>query len=109
MVARVTLAEIDAVRMSIPRALERFEEAVLPELRAVDGYEGCYVLTTPEGKALVISFWRDEEAAERSIASGLYRAHVEKFVTLLRSQPGREAYEVSLADAPALTSSRGER
>jgi hypothetical protein len=102
MVARVTLAEIDAVRMSIPRAVEQFEETILPELGAADGYEGCYVLTTLEGKALVMTFWRDAEAADESIATGLYRANVEKFVTLLRAPPGREAYDVSIADVPAL-------
>jgi hypothetical protein len=103
MVARVTLAEIDAVRMSVAHAVERFEDLVIPALQAEPGYEGCYVLTTPEGKALAITFWADDEAAERSLASGLYAAQVEKFVTLMRTPPGREAYEVSIADAPALT------
>ena len=64
MVARVTLAEIDAVRTSIDGAVRRFEETVAPELESQDGYEGCYVLTTPHGKALVMTFWRDAEAAE---------------------------------------------
>jgi heme-degrading monooxygenase HmoA len=105
MIARVTLAEIDAVRMSIPRAVERFEQTVLPGLRDEDGYEGCYVLATPEGKTLVVTFWRDEESARRTLASGLYRQNVEKFVILLRSPPGREAYEVVVADAPALAPS----
>jgi len=100
MVARVTLAEIDSVRMSIRRAVERFEVSVLPELREQPGYEGAYVLTTPEGKALVITFWADDESAEASIASGAYKAQVEKFVTLIRSAPGRETYEVHIADVP---------
>ena len=103
MVARITLAEIDAVRLSVPRAVERFEETVLPGLREEDGYEGCYVLTTPHGKALVMTFWRDMEAAEASLASGLYAAQVQKFVTFIRSSPGRETYDVSVADAPALS------
>jgi heme-degrading monooxygenase HmoA len=103
MVARVTLAEIDAVRTRIEGALRRFEETVVPELERQDGYEGCYVLTTPYGKALVMTFWRDEEAAEASLASGLYAAQVDKFVTVIRSSPGRETYDVSVADAPALS------
>jgi len=103
MVARVTAAEVDAVRTSIPRAVERFEAEILPELRVEDGYEGCYVLTTPEGKALVITFWLDEESAERSFASGLYGANVQKLVTVLRTPPGRESYEVSVSDAPVLS------
>lgn len=104
MVARITLAEIDAVRLSVPRAVERFEETVLPGLRGEDGYEGCYVLTTPTGKAAVMTFWRDEHAAQRTIDSGLYRANVEKFVTLLRAPPGREGYDVAVADRPAAIS-----
>ena len=103
MVARVTLAEIDAVRMSVARAVERFEESVIPELQQEPGYQGCYVLTTPEGKALAITFWTDDEAAERSLASGLYAAQVDKFVTLMRTPPGREAYDVSIANVPALS------
>ena len=103
MVARITLAEIDAVRMSIARAIDVFEETILPGLREEDGYEGCYVLTTPEGKAAVMTFWRDEESARRTIESGLYRTNVEKFVTVLRAPPGRESYEVALADTPAAT------
>jgi heme-degrading monooxygenase HmoA len=103
MVARVTLAEIDAVRMSVARALEFFEESVMPDLQDEPGYEGCYVLTTPEGKALVVTFWTDEDSADRSMASGLYASQVDKFVTLLRTPPGRETYEVSVADAPMLT------
>jgi heme-degrading monooxygenase HmoA len=102
MVARVTLAEIDAVRMSVARAVEFFEQSVMPDLRDEPGYEGCYVLTTPEGKALVMTFWADDEAADRSMASGLYATQVDKFVTLLRTPPGREMYEVSVADAPVL-------
>jgi hypothetical protein len=101
MVARVTLAEIDAVRTSVPRAVRFFEESVLPELHEAEGYEGCYVLVTPEGKALVTTFWTDEVAAEAAIAAGLWSAQVAKFVTVMRTQPGREAYDVVVAEAPA--------
>ena len=103
MIARVTLADVDAVRTSLAEALELFRASVSPALAEQNGYEGCYVLTTPEGKALAITFWADEGAAERSLASGLYAAQVEKFVTLMRTPPGREAYDVSIADAPVLT------
>ena len=72
MVARVTLAEIDAVRMSIDSALELYRTSVMPALHAQDGYEGCYVLTTPEGKALVVTFWSDEDAADAGLESGHY-------------------------------------
>jgi len=100
MVARVTLAEVDTVRMSIADAVEVYEQSVVPAMHEQDGYEGCYVLSTPEGKALVLSFWRDEEAAEASVATGFYNEQVEKFVTIYRAPPGRETYDVSLAEAP---------
>jgi heme-degrading monooxygenase HmoA len=100
MVARVTLAEIDSVRTSVAREVERFEESVLPELQAQPGYEGCCVLTTPEGKALVLTLWEDAAAAEAGIAGGIYDAQVAKFVTLIRSAPGRETYDVACADLP---------
>ena len=101
MIARVTLAELDAVRMSIPKAIQLFEESVLPELQEAEGYEGCYVLVTPKGKALVMTFWSDEAAAEAGISSGLWRAQVAKFAMLMRTQPGRESYEVAVAETPA--------
>jgi heme-degrading monooxygenase HmoA len=100
MVARVTLAEVDAVRMSMDSALELYRSSVMPALHAQDGYEGCYVLTTPEGKALVVTFWRDEDAADAGLTSGHYAEQVQKFVTLFRSPPGRETYEVGIAETP---------
>jgi hypothetical protein len=102
MVARVTLAEVDTVRVSMSQGVRLFEESVLPELQQQDGYAGCYVLTTPEGKALVLTFWTDDDAAEAGIASGLWSAQVEKFVTIVRTPPGRETYEVAVAEAPEL-------
>lgn len=102
MIARVTLAEVDSVRTSVARAVERYEQTVLPELRETDGYEGCMVLTTPDGKALVLTLWADRDAAEASAAEGSYAARVDKFVTLIKSQPGRETYDVDIADLPLL-------
>lgn len=103
MVARVTLAELDVVRMRLENAIELFKESVVPALREQDGYQGVYVLLSPEGKVLAITFWESEEAAEAGIAGGrsFYAQQIEKFVTLYRSPPGREHYEVVVADAPA--------
>jgi hypothetical protein len=38
--------------------------------------------------------------ATAGLRSGFYDAQVEKFVTLFRSPPGREGYDVVVADAP---------
>lgn len=104
MIARVTLAEIDAVRMSVDQAVTLFRESVVPALREQEGYEGVYVLLSDEGKVLALTFWDSEEAAEAGIAGGrsFYAKQIEKFVTLYRSPPGREEYDVVLADAPAV-------
>src|SRR5512132_1391263 len=102
MVARATIAELDTVRMSVERGVELFEESVVPALQEQDGYEGVYVLVSPQGQALVLTFWRDDEAADAGLAGGrsFYAEQVEKFVTIYRSPPGRETYDVLVADAP---------
>jgi heme-degrading monooxygenase HmoA len=104
MIARVTLAEIDAVRMSVDQAVTLFEESVVPALREQDGFEGVYVLLSDEGKVLALTFWETEEAAAAGIAGSrsFYSEQVGKFVTLYRSAPGRETYEVVVADGPAV-------
>ena len=105
MVARVTLAEIDAVRMSVESAVHLFRDSVVPALREQDGYEGVYVLLSEEGKVLALTFWESDEAADAGIAGSrsFYAEQVNKFVTLYRAPPGREMYDVVLADAPAVT------
>jgi heme-degrading monooxygenase HmoA len=104
MVARATIAEIDAVRMSVDDAVELFRDSVLPALHEQAGYEGVYVLLSPEGKALALTFWSSEEAAEAGItgARSFYAEQVEKFMTIYRAPPGREIYDVVLAEAPAV-------
>jgi hypothetical protein len=99
--SRVTLLEIDTVRVDMGSALELFRERVLPQLRELDGYEGVYVLTTPEGKALIMSLWETEEDAARDHGR-FYDEQLEEYMTLFREPPGRERYEVALADTPAL-------
>lgn len=67
------------------------------------GRSGAYGLATPEGKAMVITFWETQEDADAHVASGVYDEQVQKFVTFYRATPGRESYEVMIADMPALT------
>jgi heme-degrading monooxygenase HmoA len=68
----------------VQRAVELFEQSVVPALREQDGYEGAYVLLSDEGKALVLTFWASDEAAETGLAGGrsFYAEQVEKFVTI---------------------------
>jgi heme-degrading monooxygenase HmoA len=102
MVARATIAELDFVRMGLEESTDVFRDSVVSALREQDGYEGCVVLVSPQGQALALTFWRDEEAADAGLAGGrsFYAEQVEKFVTIYRSPPGRETYDVVLADLP---------
>ena len=68
----------------------------MPGLAEQDGYEGAVALVTPEGKGMIVTFWDTEEEAQD--ASGFASAELERFVTMFRSPPGREFYEVAFAD-----------
>jgi len=104
MVVRATLAEIDLVRQGPRRAIETFELSVLPALHEQEGYEGCYVLLSQDGKALVLTFWSSDETARASRLSGFYQAQIEKLsdFVFFQAPPGREAYDVVVADPPAV-------
>jgi hypothetical protein len=101
MYSRVTLLEIDTLRTTIPAAVELFEEMVLPGLREQEGYEGVVVLANPDGKAMLVSVWEDEEAAQAS--AGFAGHALEDFATMFRSPPGREGYGVVFAEMPGVT------
>ena len=103
-IARATMAEIDPVRTSVDQAVELFRESVVPALREQAGYQGVYVLVSPEGKALVLTFWDSEDAADAGLegSRSFYAGQLEKFVTFYRSPPGRESYDVVVADVPAV-------
>ena len=97
MYSRVTQLEIDTMRLGVDEAVGVFRDQVAPLLREEEGYEGAYVLVTPAGKALLITFW---ETAEAAAETPFYGEQMAKHVTLFKSPPGRERYEVAFADAP---------
>jgi heme-degrading monooxygenase HmoA len=102
MVARVTVAEIDPVRQDPRQAVARFESELVPALQEKDGYEGCYVLLSEEGKVVVVTFWASDEAANATRTSGFYQSQIDKLAdfVIYRSAPGREAYDVVVSDTP---------
>ena len=102
MVARVTVAEIDPVRQDPRQAIERFESVLVPALHEQEGYEGCHVLLSDEGKVLVVTLWANDEAARATRESGFYQGQIDKLsdFVVYRSDPGREAYEVVVSDVP---------
>lgn len=98
MFARVTLLEIDTLRISIDEALELFSDSIVPAMQQQAGYGGAYLLSTPEGRGLLMTLWESEEAANAGLASGYYDEQIGKFVAFYRSPPGREHYEVLFTD-----------
>jgi hypothetical protein len=107
MYARTTLLEIDTLRVSVDDALELFEATVMPRLRAQPGFCGLYALTTPEGRAMLISFWDTAEQADATAESGWYPEVLSEFTTLFRAPPGREHYEVRVTVPPRQLLSSG--
>jgi heme-degrading monooxygenase HmoA len=104
MFARATLFEVDTLRMPLDQAERLFTEQVLPLIEHQPGFAGLYVMRTPEGKGMVLTLWESEQAAQSGIESGYYQEQVSKFVTFMRQPPGREHYEVIVAEVPARTS-----
>jgi heme-degrading monooxygenase HmoA len=101
MYSRVTLLEIDTLRVDVEDVLHEFEMRILPDVREMPGYEGIAVMVTPEGKGMVVSFWDAEEDVEASAT--LAASAVEEFVTVYRAPPGREHYRVAYAEMPRVT------
>jgi hypothetical protein len=97
MYARATQLEIDTTRIDMAQAVEMFREEVLPALHGMAGYEGAYVLANPEGKALLLTFWATEEAADTQIETG---EQLERYAAIFGSPPGRASYSVFLAEQP---------
>lgn len=100
MFARVTTVEIDPVRVDVGTAVERFRSEVLPALGHETGFAGALLLSTDEGHGLVVSFWDTADQADASKENGFYSDILGRFVTLFRSPPGRERYEVAFMDVP---------
>lgn len=101
MYSRVTLLEIDTVRIGVDEATELFKADVLPGLRAQEGFEGAVVLATPEGKGMIVTVWDSEEEAAAAVDIGTEA--LERHMALFRSPPGREYYRVTFAEMPGVT------
>ncbi|HEX7165562.1 MAG TPA: hypothetical protein VF230_01145 [Acidimicrobiales bacterium] len=105
MFARTTLLEIDTMRVPVEHALEVFKDSVIFRLEQQSGFRGLYAFTTPEGRAMLITFWDRADQADASGDAGWYPDVLAEFTTMFRSPPGREHYEVRLALPPAMAGS----
>lgn len=102
MYARVTLIEVDPVRIGVDEAVTLFRDQVLRRLAAEPGYRGVQVLANPDGQGVLISFWDTPEQAEAEGDQGLYPELLAEYVTLFRAPPGRSSYRVALTDTNAV-------
>ena len=100
MYARVTQLELDTTRITLDEAVEMFRAEVLPQLRELPEYDATFVLANPDGKALLLTFWETEEAAEANAPTGQYSEHLAQYAAIFRAPPGRERYAVLVADQP---------
>jgi heme-degrading monooxygenase HmoA len=96
MYSRVTLLEVDTLRTSMEDAETLFCDRVLPGLQEQEGFEGVLVLSTAEGRGMIVTLW----ATEEEDPGGFSTDALERFATLFRSPPGREYYRVAVAELP---------
>jgi hypothetical protein len=107
MFARLTLLEIDTLRIDTDSAVEVFRSEILDDLRRQPGYIGVLVLATPDGMGALLSFWETAEAADVEGGTGFYPEVLERYVTMFKAPPGRGRYEVALAELPSLPTAEG--
>ena len=81
----------------LDEALKLFEESVIPEGKAQEGYFGIYLLTNKEtGKIVSITLWDTKEDARANEESGYFQRQVEKFNDVVTETPVKEEYDVSI-------------
>jgi len=78
-------------------ALKIFEDSVIPEGKAQEGYVGIYLLTNKDtGKIVSITLWNTQEDAIANEESGYYQRQVEKFNDVITQPPIKEGYDVTI-------------
>ena len=94
MFARLTITQtkIDL----LDEAVKVTKESVLPAAKSQKGFRGAYLLSQPNGKAIMISLWETEEDAVANEKSGYYQEQLAKFKDMFTAPPVHEGYNVSL-------------
>ena len=110
MLVRATQLEIDVVRTNPNDAVALFRESVIPALHEEEGYEG---VRPPRGRRARCWCSASGRATRRRelAAAGFHQAQIEQFVDVVffRQAPGREAYDVVLAETPQEAIALGDR
>ncbi len=94
MFARLTLTQVKIDKLD--EAVKVTKESVLPAAKSQKGFRGAYLLSEPNGKAIMISLWETEEDAIANEKSGYYQEQLAKFKDMFTAPPVHEGYEVSL-------------
>jgi quinol monooxygenase YgiN len=97
MYARVITVLVDVYRMD--RAIEIYEESVLPAIKVREGGIGALLLVDrSSGRGISISLWEDKEALLAAQESGFMQEQIRKFTAMLIGTPDIEAIEVAIKD-----------
>lgn len=97
MYARVITVLVDVYRMD--RAIEIYEEDVLPAIKMREGGVGAMLLVDrSSGRGVSISLWEDKEALLAAQESGFMQDQIRKFTAMLIGTPDVEALEVAIKD-----------
>lgn len=95
MFARMTILQV--VPESSGDAIKLFRRSVVPEAKKQKGYRGACLLTDEKvGKAIVVTFWRNEADAVANEESRYYQEQLVKFLQYFSGPPIREGYTVSV-------------
>jgi hypothetical protein len=82
-------------------AQNAFERSVAPEMRKLNGYEGCYVLRTSKGEGMLVMLWEDRNAALAAERPGAFIEQMQALMPLLGKTSGdAQRYDVAFADHP---------
>lgn len=101
--SRITLVEVDTLRIGMGEALARYQEEVAAHLGEQPGYRGLLVMANPDGRGMIITLWDSEaDALAGTQEGGFYEQALARFVTVFRQPPGRDHYEVLVADVPSV-------
>ena len=94
MFARLTFTQTKEDKLD--EAVKVTKESVLPAAKSQKGFRGAYLLSQPNGKAIMISLWETEEDAVANEKSGYYQEQLAKFKDMFTAPPVHEGYNISL-------------
>ena len=93
MFARLTIVRTKVGKTD--EAVEVSKESVVPAAKSQKGFVGAQLLTEPNGKGIMMTFWDTEEDAIANEKSGYYQEQLAKFKDLFAAPPVHEGYNVA--------------